>query len=503
LTSSGDDTAVDLTGTVSGSDSFRVDSDGAPKSSSISHGTTGSVAEDGTVEVINGKLQIAGTVSETGMLEIDAGATLQLEGSDAVDAPDIADETNADAINLPGSYTIKTAWHFSDDGRGGKSIQDPSVSATGEDTPAQSASADNDFSVSSPFAATLGGNGGGPYAPLSTPSLALPPQSAAPYIPPPINNPSGQINQLNQSFPPHSAFPFKPNLDHHAMAQSSDLSGEHSAHPSKPNSDHHASADPETSDTAKDHLPQHAADNLPHGPAQHADNGPPTVIEGAHPAHPHFDNFKFADDDSAHTGKVPHDPPTALSSDLSGEHSAHPSKPNSDHHPSANPETSDTAKDLLQHAADNLHHGPAQLANNGLLGGTDDSFKFADNDSAHPGPIPHDPPPLTAPSGDLSGNHGPAAPALPQTFDVPGAEMSGAAPNDQFIFGKDFGHDAIADVKSDMIEIDPTTIAEIQQLLDIAHDSNAVSPLDPHYAMAQQDVIKAQLPQPPGEFHFA
>jgi hypothetical protein len=44
---------------------------------------------------------------------------------------------------------------------------------------------------------------GGPYAParLSTPSLALPQQSAAPYIPPPINNPSGQINQLNQSFP--------------------------------------------------------------------------------------------------------------------------------------------------------------------------------------------------------------------------------------------------------------------------------------------------------------
>jgi len=44
---------------------------------------------------------------------------------------------------------------------------------------------------------------GGPYAParLSTPSLALPQQSAAPYIPPPINNPSGQTNQLNQSFP--------------------------------------------------------------------------------------------------------------------------------------------------------------------------------------------------------------------------------------------------------------------------------------------------------------
>jgi hypothetical protein len=51
---------------------------------------------------------------------------------------------------------------------------------------------------------------------------------------------------------------------------------------------------------------------------------------------------------------------------------------------------------------------------------------------------------------------------------------------------------------ADTIEIDPTTIAEIQQLLDIAHDSNAVSPLDPHYAMAQQDVIKAPVAATPG-----
>jgi hypothetical protein len=44
---------------------------------------------------------------------------------------------------------------------------------------------------------------GGSYAParLSPPSLGLPQQSAAPYIPPPVNNPSAQINQLNHSFP--------------------------------------------------------------------------------------------------------------------------------------------------------------------------------------------------------------------------------------------------------------------------------------------------------------
>jgi hypothetical protein len=52
-------------------------------------------------------------------------------------------------------------------------------------------------------------------------------------------------------------------------------------------------------------------------------------------------------------------------------------------------------------------------------------------------------------------------------------------------------------------EIDHPIIAEIQHLLDIAHDTNAVGTLDPHHAMAPQDVIKAQLPQPPGEFHLS
>src|SRR5262249_58506621 len=43
----------------------------------------------------------------------------------------------------------------------------------------------------------------GTYAParLSTPSLGLPQPSTGVYIPTPISNPSGQINQLNHSFP--------------------------------------------------------------------------------------------------------------------------------------------------------------------------------------------------------------------------------------------------------------------------------------------------------------
>jgi len=41
------------------------------------------------------------------------------------------------------------------------------------------------------------------YAParLTPPSLGLPQQSTGVYIPPPVSNPSAQINQLNQSFP--------------------------------------------------------------------------------------------------------------------------------------------------------------------------------------------------------------------------------------------------------------------------------------------------------------
>jgi hypothetical protein len=44
---------------------------------------------------------------------------------------------------------------------------------------------------------------GGIYAParLTPPSLGLPQQSTGVYIPPPVSNPSAQINQLNQSYP--------------------------------------------------------------------------------------------------------------------------------------------------------------------------------------------------------------------------------------------------------------------------------------------------------------
>jgi hypothetical protein len=48
---------------------------------------------------------------------------------------------------------------------------------------------------------TVGSGGGGYTAPLPrTPSLTVPPPSA-PYIPPPVSNPSERVMQSNQSFP--------------------------------------------------------------------------------------------------------------------------------------------------------------------------------------------------------------------------------------------------------------------------------------------------------------
>jgi transcriptional regulator with XRE-family HTH domain len=156
LAISGNDTAVD-TSIVSGSDSFTVNSDAALKLSPVSHSVAGTLTGNETIEAINGKP--AGTVSETRAFKIDAGATQQPDGSHAVNALVRTDGTNADAISLPGNHAIKAAWHASDDGRGGKTAHNAPVSETGEDTSAQSTSADNHFTVSSPFTATPTGDG--------------------------------------------------------------------------------------------------------------------------------------------------------------------------------------------------------------------------------------------------------------------------------------------------------------------------------------------------------
>ena len=62
---------------------------------------------------------------------------------------------------------------------------------------------------------TARGSGGSYVAPLQrAPSLTLTQPSPGPYIPPPINNPSDRIQQLNQSFPLNGGLGNNPtNLD--------------------------------------------------------------------------------------------------------------------------------------------------------------------------------------------------------------------------------------------------------------------------------------------------
>jgi hypothetical protein len=199
---------------------------------------------------------------------------------------------------------------------------------------------------------------------------------------------------------------------------------DYSAFQFKPSMDHHAVTDPEINDIAKE--------------------------QPEHPAHPHSDNFKFADDDcSAHPGHA-----TGKDKDISVQ-------------PSADPKIGDIAKEHPEHPA-HPHSDVNQLA----------SFKFADEGSAD--------------SGHLAHPH----------FDnakVPGTVMSDAA-SDQFVFEK--GHDKVADVKPDMIETDHA-VADIRHLLHTAHDANAVGALDPNHTTAPQDMTKVQLPHHHGDFHFA
>src|SRR5215467_12785054 len=188
----------------------------------------------------------------------------------------------------------------------------------------------------------------------------------------------------------HSAFQFKPSMDHHAVTdpEINDITKEHPEHPAHPHSDNFKFAD---------------NDDHP-GKASHDDSKINDIAkeQPEHPAHPHSDNFKFADDDgSAHPGHA-----TGKDKDISVQ-------------PSADPKIGDIAKEHPVHPA-HPHSDVNQLA----------SFWFADEGSAD--------------SGHLAHPH----------FDnakVPGAAMRDAA-SVQFVFGK--GHDKVADVKSDMIETD-------------------------------------------------
>jgi transcriptional regulator with XRE-family HTH domain len=165
LTTSADDTAVDISGSLSGA---------ALKFNPIWHRMAETVTDKERIIVVEGKLETSGAVSET-IFRADAETTLQLDASDAANALRIMDGANTDTINLPGHYTINAA---ESQGRGGKVAYDPPMSAAGEQASAQSTSAENGFIVSNPFPFTETASG-------------------------------------NKD---HFAFQFKPSMDHHAVS---------------------------------------------------------------------------------------------------------------------------------------------------------------------------------------------------------------------------------------------------------------------------------------------
>jgi hypothetical protein len=122
--------------------------------------------------VVEGKLEMSGAVAET-IFKADAEITLQPDASDAANALVIMDGANTDTINLPGHHTINAT---ESQGGGGKA-DDPPMSAAGEQVSAQSTSAENGFVVSNPF-------------------------------------PFTKTASDNKD---HSAFQFKPSMDHHAV----------------------------------------------------------------------------------------------------------------------------------------------------------------------------------------------------------------------------------------------------------------------------------------------
>src|SRR5262249_5045000 len=302
------------TSIVSGSeDSFTVNSGAALKLSPVSHSVAGTLTENETVEAINGKP--AGTVLETRAFKIDAGATQQLDGSDAVNALVRTDGTNADAISLPGNHAIKAAWHAS-------------------------TSADNHFTVSSPFTATPTGDGdhtASAFKPKVDPGInfASVPKDQL------LRHPADKLSHIPAQ-PDHGADPTHPHVEvgqsssfksaddgsanpgtglsdpPTLTAPSSDSSGTHgpaapalapgedtSVQPTPADNGNQASADPEINFASN---AEHSADNSLRTPAQHDESGSPVVSDGAHPADQvdgkQSDSFKFADNDT-HPGTGP------------------------------------------------------------------------------------------------------------------------------------------------------------------------------------------------------
>src|SRR6516164_794953 len=183
-----------------------------------------------------------------------------------------------------GNHATKTAWHVSDDGRGGKIAHDSPVSATGKDTSAQStpASANGDHSAS-PFKPTVG------HHAIVDPGIKLD------LIPTDhlLQHPADNLLHIPAQ-PDDGADPAHPYVDGNQSASADDSN----AHPGKVPHDPPAPT-ARSSDSGK----------VPHDPPA------PTALSSDSGKVPHDPPAPTAR--SSDSGKVPHDPPapTALSSD--------------------------------------------------------------------------------------------------------------------------------------------------------------------------------------------
>lgn len=268
-----------------------------------------------------------------------------------------------------------------------------------------------------------------------------------------------------------------PKLADDRSFHSAHATGEDTSVPSIPaDTGHHPIADPEINlaSVAPTQPPEHPSANLPPAPTQPED--------GPHPAHPPIDvngmpSFKFADNGSDHD---------------TGPEGAHTPPPQADGNQLKLADASNDPGAGL----DGIHPADPQVDANQF-----DILKLA-KDADHPDATPTNAPTaLTGLSSDPSGTHGPAAPTLAKTFDVPDAGTNQAA--DQFIFAEKAGHDPVADHKLDVVEIDHSLASDLQQLLEIADQANPASTLDLHPAIAPQDTAKVQAQHYQDAFHLA
>src|SRR5262245_8520440 len=469
LTTSADDTAVDISGSLSSA---------ALKFNPIWHGMAETVTDKERIIVVEGKLEISGAVSET-IFRADAETTLQLDASDAANALLIMDGANTDTINLPGHYTINAA---ESQGRGGKVAYDPPMSAAGEQASAQSTSAENRFIVSNPlpFTETASGNKdhsafqfkpsmdhhavtdskinditkvavgasaaaasdavAGEKFSLTTSADSL--SRAALNSLPTCEQASAQSTSAENRFivsnplpftetasgnKDHSAFQFKPSMDHHAVTDSkiNDITkvavgasaaaasdavagekfslttsadslsgaalkfnpaGEQASAQSTSAENGFIVSNPfpftETASGNKDHSAFQFKPSMDHHAVTDSKINDITKVRPEHPAHRHSDNFKFADNDD-HLGTAAHD--DSKVNDITKEHPEHPA-----HRDTNNYKFADNDDHLGTPAHDDSKiNDIAKVHPEHPAHRHSDNFKFADNDD-HPGTAAHD-----------------------------------------------------------------------------------------------------------------